>query len=201
MSPYSLLIGQVEAYALDRHGTRHIELLVRARGQPYRASINIWSRMPPHRLLYGFRPNMRHPVLRYLRQRQDGIYRLDHPSLQHLRQDYCKQGLVSRCGLVALPDHKRGPRNDLLDRVLPRMRALIAQPKAYKLALFGDAWGPEDQADWYFDHAPSRGIHNIHRNGGEEPQRSWNDGGLFIYDRQAKAWEGHFFAFQGASWS
>ena len=201
MSSYSLLIGQVEAYSLDRHGTRHIELLIRARGKPYRASINIWSKIAPHRLLYGFRPKMCHPMLRPLGQRQEGLYSLDRPSLWDLRQDYRKQGLINRRSMVAMPDHKRGPRNDLLDMVLPKMRDLIARPEAYKLAIFGDAWGPEDRVDWYFDHDPSQGIHNIHMNGGEDPERDWNDGGLFIYNRQAKSWEGHFFAFQGASWS
>ena len=201
MSAYSLLIGQVEAYTLDRHGTRHVELLVRARGTSYRASINIWSKIPPHRLLYGHRAKLQHPMLRLLSQRKEGIYDLERPSLWDLRLDYRKQGMIGRRSMVAMPDHKRGPRNDLLDMILPKMRDAIAKPEAFKVALFGDRWGPEDRADWYFDHDPSNGIHNIHMNGGEDPDREWNDGALLILDRQTKRWEGHFFAFQGARWN
>lgn len=196
MTHFSLLIGQVEAYALDKQGTRHVELLVTAQGKPYRASINIWSKRPPHRLKYGFRPKLSHPMLRALTLQGEGIY----TGIPKFKVDYRKQGMIHQRSMKVLPYNKRGPSNDLLDMILPRMRQLIDQPSRYKLALFGDRWGPEPRADWYFDFEPSNGLHNIHMNGGEDPDRHGEDGAMFIYDRQAKTWEGHFFAFQSAQW-
>ena len=196
MSYFSILIGQVAAYSLDTYGTRHAELLIFCQGQPYRASINIWSKRPPHRLKYGFRAKMRHPMLRLLYQQREGFY----TGLPKLKLDYRKQGMIHQRSMGVLPDTQHGPRNDLLDMILPRMRQLIAEPKRYKLVLFGDRWGPEPRTDWYFDFKPSSGLHNIHMNGGQYPDRHGEDGGMFIYDRKAKAWEGHFFAFQSAKW-
>ena len=197
MSHFSLLIGQVEAYSLDKHGTRHVELLVSARGQPYRASINIWSKRAPHRLKYGFRPNLRHPMMRVLTQQREGMY----TGLPKFKVDYRKQGMIHQRSMIALPDTKRGPSNDLLDMILPRMRQLIADPARYRLALFGDRWGPEPREDWYFDFEPSSGLHNIHMNGGAQADRRGEDGAMFIYDTKTKTWEGHFFAFQSANWA
>ncbi|HEY4417879.1 MAG TPA: DUF2278 family protein, partial [Pseudonocardia sp.] len=71
--------------------------------------------------------------------------------------------------------------------------------------VFGERWGPEDQADQVFDFRPGNGVHDIHMNQGNSAQfvrddGVWQDGGLLLHLADESRWVALFLGFQSQAW-
>jgi uncharacterized protein YukJ len=74
------------------------------------------------------------------------------------------------------------------------------------ICAFGSGWFNPGQEDTIFPFTPSRGIHNIHMNQGNEDKQFiaengvWQDGALFVYLPYTKKWTAMFLKFQTQAW-
>lgn len=210
MHNYHLLVGRPLAWTLDDDHDPHLEILLDVRGVSYRAAINVRSKTPPHNLLFWQHNELvvprrfAMPRKASLASLQNGAYNLRSRRLRHLSISYAKdRELVQRHVMQELPYHQAGPNNDLKDKLIPLIKNAIASQEA-RCYLWGELWGPEKQADPFFNFYPCRGIHNIHMNRGSTGKfacenRQRQDGALFI--RLGKSWTAVFLAFSSQSWS
>jgi hypothetical protein len=107
--------------------------------------------------------------------------------------------------LQPLPLSAAGLDNDLNEKIDAYVQRAMSDEDAMIYA-FGDAWGPEQQADRYFGFKPGSGIHDIHFNQGNPPGKyasdngPWQDGGLIFQFPAQNQWVGVFLKFQSQAW-
>jgi uncharacterized protein YukJ len=200
---YQLVVGQPIDWTLDDDSNPHIEILLDVDGEKFRAAVNVRSSVAPHTLVYRRIHPFDHAVTTRLNGLSTGVYDLRHDR-PDLALDYPRDGIVQQDEMAELPYRVDGPRNDLLDHLLPIVRDAIDTTDA-RLFVFGETWGPEAQRrDKYFHFLPGRGIHDIHMNQGSGGRfKSTNgihqDGAVFIR-HQDDTWTGVFLAFTSQSW-
>jgi hypothetical protein len=117
--------------------------------------------------------------------------------------DYIRQNLFQRDQVLVLPcsEPECGPDlNSVLDGIVG---AAIVDPDAY-IYVFGEPWSAE-APDRIFRFQPSRGMHEVHMNQGNDPchwtqDGVWQDGGLLIEHPTHHRWTAVFLKFQSQSW-
>ncbi|HEY4420602.1 MAG TPA: YukJ family protein, partial [Pseudonocardia sp.] len=172
-------------------------------GVHYRAAVNVESAEAPSQLRYLVVDDFRHPVTAALPAAGSGWTPL-HPGPGGANLDYIRANLFDPAAMRLLPPDASGPDNDLadlLDHYVLRAKA-NQRVTAY---VFGERWGPEDQADQVFDFRPGNGVHDIHMNQGNSAQFArddgvWQDGGLLLHLADESRWVALFLAFQSQAW-
>lgn len=197
--------GVLRAAVIDRRiettDTPHYQIHLRAAGTDYRAAVNVRSQQSPPELLFLAVDDFQHPVLESLRALPDGFTELEsRPGGAAL--DYIRGNLFQRQDMRAVPTAEPGPENDLgdfLDHFVSRALG-DADARAY---VFGQAWGPEANADKIFHFSPGNGVHDVHMNQGNDKRFAGDDGvhqdgGLLL--RFGDTWVAFFLAFQSQAW-
>lgn len=204
---YGVLKGRIVECRQERDDFMpHYQVLIRADGMSYRASINVQSadRRRPD-LLFCVDDDVRHPLVQRLALLDDGF----HPGVpgeDGLAVDYVRGGLVKAGGMRSIPHDVPGADNDLNEKLDALVRHAIDDPDV-GICVFGGRWGPEGERDPVFRFHPGNGIHDVHMNQGtprsERHARdngTWQDGAVFLHLRHEGRWVGVYLAFQAQQW-
>lgn len=207
ISNYGVLKGRIVECRQERDEfTPHYNILVRADGVSYRASINVQSgdRRRPD-LLFDVEEDVQHPLMQRLDLLDEGF----HPGEagpDGLSVDYVRSGLVKLNTMRSLPHDVPGVDNDLNEKLDVLIRRAIDDPDV-QICVFGSRWGPEHERDVVFRFKPGNGIHDVHMNQGtprnERHARdngTWQDGAVFLHLRDERRWVGIYLAFQAQQW-
>ncbi|PYE85728.1 DUF2278 family protein [Pseudoroseicyclus aestuarii] len=150
-----------------------------------RASINVKSQSAVSELVVWHIPDFVHPVSAALPGLAPGFSRLPRRP-GGLALDYIRGNLLDVTRGRLLPHDRPGPRDDIIDLVLPELRAAIR--RGATVHLFGDPY------------SDGQGIHNIHMNQGSEARFRgsdgvWQDGAVLIRYPGERRVAALFFAF------
>lgn len=150
-----------------------------------RASINVKSGSKISELVFWLIQNYRHPIVEELRGLKMGFHRI--PSLPGgTALDYIRGNLIDLSTGRILPHDLSGPRDDIIDFVMPELQAAINRNAT--IYLFGEPY------------SDMQGIHDIHMNQGSQAQFQkyngvWQDGGIMIYFPDEDRFSAIFLAF------
>lgn len=207
ISNYGVLKGRVAECRQERDDFMpHYQVLIRAGGVSFRASINVQStdRRRPD-LLFFVDDDVQHPLMQRLEVLDEGFHPGE-PGPDGLSVDYVRSGLVKHDQMRALPHDVPGGDNDLNEKLDALIRHATDDPDV-EVCVFGSRWGPERERDDVFRFSPGNGMHDVHMNQGT-PRRerhahdngTWQDGALFLRLRGEGRWVGVYLAFQGQQW-
>lgn len=177
----------------------HYQVRVSDSQLTFRIAVNVRSQLFPPDVLYFIDENFTHPITEGLVELDKGFHRL--PSKPGgLALDYIRGNLFDVKRFKPLPADVTGPDNDLNDLVQKYIFRATTTEDALIYA-FGERWGPEEQADRYFDFRPGNGMHDIHMNQGSSGRFAkdngvYQDGGLLIQFPSDEQWVAVFLAFQ-----
>jgi uncharacterized protein YukJ len=204
---YGVLKGRIVECRQERDDFMpHYQVLIRADGQSYRASINVQSadRRRPD-LLFFVDDDVQHPLMGRLALLDEGF----HPAVpgpDGLAVDYVRDGLVKRTQLHAIPHDVPGHDNDLNEKLDALVRRATDDPDV-EICVFGGRWGPEQERDAVFRFSPGNGLHDIHMNQGTPRNErhahdngTWQDGAVFLHLKDERRWVGVYLAFQAQRW-
>jgi uncharacterized protein YukJ len=207
ISNYGVLKGRITDCRQERDDFNpHYQILIRAEGVSFRASINVQSsdRRRPD-LLFTVDDDVRHPLTKRLEMLDEGF----HPGTDGpdgLSVDYVRDGLVKQGRMHVIPHDVPGVNNDLNEKLDALVRHAIDDPDV-QVYVFGSLWGPERERDDVFRFAPGNGMHDVHMNQGTARRDRhagdngvWQDGAVFLHLRDEGRWVGIYLAFQAQSW-
>ncbi|MCA1334745.1 DUF2278 family protein [Pseudooceanicola marinus] len=150
------------------------------------AAINVKSLTAVSELVYWHLPDLRHPLTQALAELPDGFRRLtSKPGGAAL--DYIRSNILDFSAGRVLPHDLPGRQpNDLIDFVLPELRAAIAL--GARVHLLGE---PYDDL---------QGLHDLHMNQGShgrfrKDNGPWQDGAVLLHYPHEDRYAGLFFAF------
>ena len=204
---YGVLKGRIVECRQERDDhLPHYQVLIRADGVSYRASINVQSadRRRPD-LLFFVDDDVQHPLMQRLALLDDGFHPAE-PGPDGLSVDYVRSGLVKHNQMRSIPHDVPGADNDLNEKLDALVRHAIDDPDV-EICVFGGRWGPEHERDQVFPFTPGNGIHDVHMNQGTPRNErhahdngTWQDGALFLHLRDEGRWVGVYLAFQAQQW-
>lgn len=205
---YGILKGWITHRLRPKSNKDHYQILVTDGAELHRIAVNVLSKVQPSQLLYLTADTLP-SALRAKLQALPAGYTKVASKPDGLALDFVRGGLFERKDMKVLPNIKPGPKNDLGDMIDEAvMKAIhLDEPMIYA---FGERWGPEKQADKYFDFEPGQGIHDIHMNQGNVKQFRkddgiWQDGAMILHfpagsNGPTEKWIGIFLGFQSQSW-
>jgi uncharacterized protein YukJ len=204
---YGVLKGRIAQCRQERDDfAPHYQVLVRADGMSFRASVNVQSssRRRPD-LLFAVDDDVQHPLMRRLEGLEEGF----HPGgggAHGLAVDYLRGGMVLPEQMRSLAHDVPGPDNDLNEKLDALIRRATDDPDV-EICVFGSRWGPEHERDAVFGFRPGNGVHDVHMNQGSpvngrhaQYNGVWQDGALFLRLRDEARWVGVYLAFQDQRW-
>jgi len=187
--------GAVKGHVCDVYGERrdnrspHFYMTLECGKREWRLAINVKSRKWPSEVAFTRISPFTHEFTRMLESLPMGLRTMNHRGERHKHGlDYLRDNFFKMDELVALPHHKPGRNNDLID-VLYR-DGNRAKEQGWAAVAFGEPFN--DRARW--------GMHNIHMNQGsfgryKRTNGPYQDGALFLHSPQ-EGWIGYFWAFQ-----
>lgn len=207
ISNYGVLKGRITDCRQERDDFNpHYQILIRADGVSFRASINVQSsdRRRPD-LLFDVDDDVRHPLMQRLEMLDEGFHP-GTPGPDGLSVDYVRGGMVKLNQMRIIPHDVPGVNNDLNEKLDALVRHAIDDPDV-QVCVFGSRWGPEHERDAVFRFRPGNGLHDVHMNQGT-PRRDrhahdngvWQDGAVFLHLRDERRWVGIYLAFQAQGW-
>lgn len=203
LKSYAVLKGRLKATRKSTEGHPHFHLLLEARNVLYRVAVNVRSFLEPSEMEYLIKLRFGHPITHALDRLTPGLHPVEHrPGT--LALDYLRLNLFHRDHFTKLPRHDptRGGTdlNDILEGIFA---GAMADPDCW-VYVYGEPWEAEG-TDRLFQFRPSRGLHDVHMNQGNDPchleqDGPWQDGAVFIQLPRQQRWTGLFFKFQSQSW-
>jgi len=200
---YALLKGRACAKHASTQGHPHYHVLVEAAGKPYRVAVNVRSMLQPSEMAYVLKIRFRHPICQRLHDLSPGLHAIE-PGPEGLGLDYIRLNLFHRDQILVLPCNGPGCGADLNEVLDGVVCAAISDPAA-QLYVFGEPWEAVNASDRIFRFHPSRGMHEVHMNQGNDPSHwnqdgVWQDGGILIEHPAMHRWTALFLKFQSQSW-
>ena len=202
LKSYAVLKARPKATRSSVQGHPHFQLQLDANGTFYRTAINVRSMLEPSEMEYLIKLRFGHPIISALRRLPPGLHPVERRP-GGLALDYLRLNLFPRDQFLTLPgDHANGGAD--LNHVLEGIFAgAIADPSCW-VYLYGEPW-EADATDNIFHFYPSRGLHDIHMNQGNDPchleqDGVWQDGAVLIEHPRQQRWTGLFLKFQSQSW-
>lgn len=197
---YGLLKCTILETTAIKGDSPHFHIHVIADGIHFRIAINIKSETYPYDLLYYIDDDFQNELTAKLSEIPFGFYPIGPNIKEDYGLDYIRGNLLHIKNMQPLPDVLPGPDNDLNEKIRNITHKVLENPETI-LYVFGRRWGPEGSKDKYFHFTPSDGIHSIHMNQEinqfqEDPDNSWQDGGLLINFVSEDKWNAIFLAFQ-----
>lgn len=199
---YAVLKGRPVATRLSSEGHPHFQLRVEACGAHFRAAINVRSMMDPSEMEYLIKLRFNHPITAELHRLEPGVHLLE-SAKGGLALDYIRLNLFPGEQFMRLPSHDPSGGTDL-NNVLDGIFASAIAEAGSRVYVFGEPWESE-QADRVFHFQPSRGMHDVHMNQGNDPGHweqdgPWQDGAVLLEHPRQHRWTGIFLKFQSQSW-
>jgi len=203
LDSYGILKGRAVARRSSAPGQSHYHIHVTAAGADYRVAINTRSKLHPSEVAYCVSHDLRHPLTRELGSLPDGLHPLARTE-GGLAFDFIRTNLFEPHEFLILPCDGplcRADLNEVFDElILPA----IEQPAA-RVYVYGEPWEAWHASDPVFRFAPSRGMHEVHMNQGNDPSHweqdgTWQDGGMLVEYPAERRWRGVFLKFQSQSW-
>lgn len=199
---YGVLKARPTSRCRSTHQHMHYHLLLEAGGLEYRASISVRSVLSPSEMEYRIEMDLRHPITRKLSRLAPGFHDLE-PTPDGLALDYIRYNLVDPERFLTLPCTGPGCGEDL-NEVLDGVVCEALDDPACQAYVFGEPWEAHG-TDRVFRFFPSRGVHDVHMNQGNDPGHwgqdgIWQDGALLIEHPGQNRWIGVFLKFQSQSW-
>ncbi len=150
-----------------------------------RASINVKSSSALSELVFWLVPDFRHPIVDSLGSLGMGFHRLPQQAGRGAL-DYIRGNVVELSEGRVLKHDEPGPKDDIIDYVMPELQAAITRNAT--IYLFGE---PYDDME---------GIHDIHMNQGSQGRFQryngvWQDGGVIIHFPDENRFAAIFLAF------
>lgn len=136
-----------------------------------RASINVKSSSALSELVFWHVQDFKHPLVEKLRELDRGFTPI--PSVSGGNAlDYIRGNLIDLKQGRLLPHDLPGPRDDIIDYILPELQSAIR--RRARIYLFGEPYDDK------------QGIHDVHMNQGslgrfKKYNGVWQDGGIIIY--------------------
>jgi uncharacterized protein YukJ len=203
LQSYAVLKGRPKATRCSAEGHPHFHLQVEANGDLYRVAVNVRSVLEPSEMEYLIKLRFGHPVTGLLSCLSPGMHPVEcRPG--GLALDYIRLNLFHRDQFVKLPSHLSNGGTDLNHVLEGIFAAAIADPSCW-VYVYGEPW-ESDAADHLFHFRPSRGLHDVHMNQGNDPchreqDAPWQDGAVLIEHARQQRWTGLFLKFQSQSWN
>ncbi len=211
---YSLLKGTPMAGKVVSGSSAHYQITMQATGGPFTAAVNIQS-VDGSEVLYAIKQNFTPPVP--LTNVASGMTKLPSKpgglSLDFVRETIAGKPMIQRSEMALLPiasntaqfvaevEHKdrlhQRKQHTLSNAVVTLLDQAVKQHGSLVYA-FGSSFA---------DNGVTDGIHDIHLNQGNAlndhgaDNGIWQDGALFVYLPQQKAYTAVFLAFQNESWN
>jgi len=202
LKSYAVLKGRPTATLVSSEGHPHFQLQLEARGEYYRCAINVRSMMDPSEMEYLIKLRFGHPITAALSRLAPGIHPLE-SAKEGLALDYIRLNLFPRDQFLKLPSQDPLGGTDL-NNVLEGIFAGAIAEAGSRVYVFGEPW-EADAHDRLFRFYPSRGMHDVHMNQGNDPchwdqDGPWQDGAVLIEHPRQHRWTGIFLKFQSQSW-
>jgi uncharacterized protein YukJ len=200
---YGVLRAAVIDRRIEKTGTPHYQIHLRAAGTDYRAAVGVRSRQSPPDLLHLGDDRFDHPILEHLRRLPDGFTEIE-SCAGGAAIDYIRGNLFGRQLMRPAPVAAPGPENDLGDFLDHFVRRALGDLDA-RAYVFGETWGPEAKPDTIFGFRPGNGIRDVHMNQGNNGRFTgddgvFQDGALLLNFPAADEWTAIFLAFQSQAW-
>ena len=188
---YAALKGRV----CDLYGERrdvkspHFYLSLDCGQREWRLAINVKSRKWPSEVAFLRIAPFTHSRTRRLEALPDGLTPMNRRGERRSSGlDYLHDNFFRLSEMVALPHHRPGRNNDLIDILYKDGNRALQQ--GWEAVAFGEPFN--DRARW--------GLHNIHMNQGSSGRYKrangpFQDGALFMHSPK-EGWIGYFWAFQ-----
>lgn len=199
---YSVLKSRAIDSRLASGVNPHYQVRVVDDDAEYRIAVNVQSQDGSD-LEYIISSHWRHPLIDELQELPMGIRSL--PSRPGgFALDYIRGNIVDPRLFIPIPMNLPGPDNDLNEKLGLYVQRAMADEDAVLYA-FGEPWGPENKRDKIFGFQPGAGIHDIHKNQGNDSRHRsddgvWQDGGLVFHFPGQDQWVGIFLRFQSQAW-
>ncbi len=202
LKSYAVLKGRPKATRVSAEGHPHFQLQLEARGEFFRVAINVRSMLEPSEMEYLIKLRFGHPITRALSRLSPGLHPVERcPG--GLALDYLRLNLFPRDQFLKLPSHETNGGTDL-NHVLEGIFAGAMSDPGCWVYVYGEPW-EADATDHVFRFHPSRGLHDVHMNQGNDPchleqDGCWQDGAVLIEHPRQQRWTGLFLKFQSQSW-
>lgn len=202
LKSYAVLKGRPVATRSSAQGHPHFQLKIEANGEFHRAAINVRSMLEPSEMEYLIKLRFGHPITVALHRLAPGLHPIE-PKPGGLALDFIRLNLFPRDQFMKLPGHQPNGGADLNDVLEGIFAGAMADPGC-RVYVFGEPWEAGTR-DHIFHFSPSRGMHDIHMNQGNDPchleqDAPWQDGAVLIEHPRQQRWTGLFLKFQSQSW-
>lgn len=202
LKSYAVLKGRPCATRSSLEGHPHFQLQIEAEGVFYRAAINVRSMLEPSEMEYLIKLRFGHPITTALHRLAPGLHNVA-PKPGGLALDYIRLNLFPRDQFLKLPAYQPTGGSDL-NHVLEGIFGGAMGDPGCRVYIYGEPWEAES-TDHIFRFHPSRGMHDVHMNQGNdschlEQDGAWQDGAVLIEHPRQQRWTGLFMKFQSQSW-
>lgn len=201
LKSYAVLKGRLRATRSSAEGHPHFQIQVEARGEFHRAAINVRSMLEPSEMEYLIKLRFGHPITTALHRLPPGLHEVERRP-GGLALDYIRLNLFPRDQFLKLPSLGDGGVD--LNQVLEGIFAGAMGDPGCWVYIYGEPW-EAGTTDHIFKFHPSRGLHDVHMNQGNDPchleqDGPWQDGAVLIEHPRQQRWTGIFLKFQSQSW-
>ena len=202
LKSYSVLKGRARAKHASTEGRPHYHIWLNAAGHDFRATVNVRSMLQPSEMEYVLKFRFRHPITQELTRLGPGLHRVDSQP-GGLALDFIRLNLFHRDQMLTLPSSELISGADLNEVLDGLVGGAITDPECW-IYVYGEPWAA-DASDRFFRFYPSRGMHDVHMNQGNDPchfaqDGVWQDGAVLIEHPSQQRWTGLFLKFQSQSW-
>ena len=202
LKSYAVLKGRPLATCASAQGHPHFQLHLEAKGDSYRVAINVRSMQEPSEMEYLIKLRFGHPITTGLSRLSPGLHPVEcQPG--GLALDFIRLNLFPHDQFLKLPSHQPNGGADLNQVLEGIFAGAIADPGCW-VYIYGEPW-QADASDRLFRFYPSRGLHDVHMNQGNDPchleqDGCWQDGAVLIEQPRQQRWTGLFLKFQSQTW-
>ena len=202
LKSYAVLKGRPKATRVSAEGHPHFQLHLEAHGASHRVAINVRSMMDPSEMEYLIKLRFGHPITAQLSRLAPGLHLVERcPG--GLALDFIRLNLFHRDQFLKLPSHQLNGGTDLNHVLEGIFAGAISDPDCW-VYVYGEPW-EADATDRVFHFYPSRGLHDVHMNQGNDPchleqDGCWQDGAVLIEHPRQQRWTGLFLKFQSQTW-
>lgn len=201
LKSYAVLKGRAKDKLASAQHHPHFHIWLTADGRDYRAAINVRSMQEPSAMQYLLKFRWRHPITADLSSLKPGLHLLDRHGGAAL--DYIRLNLFHPDRFLTLPCSGPGCGGDISDVMDGVVGGAVLDPDCW-VYVFGEPWETHG-ADKIFPFFPTRGMHEVHMNQGNDPVHwsqdgVWQDGAILFEHPRQQRWTGLFLKFQSQSW-